>query len=726
MKIKKFKGQKASKKALTKVIMAFFSKHNNKGYSARQILKKVKVANSKNDVARALEYLEKQGAVKNVGPGKYASVDNRPDNSGSQRTGRGGQKVYEGIVDMTRSGAAFIVCQGLDKDVYVPAKNLKGALDKDKVKVSVSFQRNRGRREGRIIEILERSKHTYTGVFRAYKNQDIVFVDHAKSSFDIAISNAAEFNVQDFDRVIVDVQEWPTSPNQIVKGRIVEILGKAGSNDAEMKAILIGNGFDLGFTEEVLNESKAIFDQATIVEQDYREDLRDIPTLTIDPDDAKDFDDALSYEQMEDGNVRIGIHIADVSEYVKPGSALDKAASKRGNSVYLVDRVLPMLPEALSNGLCSLRPEEDKYCFSVLVRFSKEGKILDHRFTKTIICSDKRFTYAEAQDIIDGADGPMQKEILAMDAIARKLREERFKTGSIGFETDEVKIKLDEEGKPIEMFIKEVGEANLMIEDFMLLANRLVAEYVGKLSEGQPVPFPYRVHDLPDPAKLHDFVLLAAEAGISFDIQSERNIADSFNKLMEMARKDERYKPLVPMAIRSMAKAEYTTENIGHFGLGFDYYGHFTSPIRRYADLLVHRILFKCLDGPYRMNKETLETVCAHISSQERKAMNAERESVKYKQAEYMAERIGETFKGVVTGIIDRGFFVMLEENYCEGMVAFESLDESYSIDPLYSSLKGRKSDRKIRLGDEVDVTILQSDIWNRRIEMTLADEAIG
>ncbi|MDX1684386.1 MAG: ribonuclease R [Saprospiraceae bacterium] len=722
MKIKKYKGQKVSKKNLAKVIRRFFRKNTNKTYSARQVLKKTKVANSKNDVARTLEYLEKQGEVRRVTPGKYASANGPTVQKDPKPQSNFSGKQYEGVVDMTRTGAAFIICDELENDVYVSSKNLKGALDKDRVKVEVYKKKNKRRREGRVVSIVERNKQKYTGVFRAYKNHDIVFVDHAKSSFDIVIANASSSDIQDFDRAIVEVTDWPQKRNQMIKGKITEVLGKAGSNDAEMKAILINNGFELGFSEEVMNESKGIREKAEIVPQEGRLDLRDVPTLTIDPEDAKDFDDALSLKYLEDGNIEIGIHIADVSEYVNQDSALDKAALKRGNSVYLVDRVLPMLPEALSNDLCSLRPEEDKYCFSVLVKFSKEGKIVDHKFTKSIICSDRRFTYAEAEDILKGANGPLKKEMLEMNRIAGILREERFKTGSIGFETDEVKIELDDEGKPVEIYLKETGEANLMIEDFMLLANRLVAAFIANLTEGQPIPFPYRIHDQPDPAKLHDFVLLAAESGINFDMQSEKSIADSFNKLMEMAKDDEKLKPLVPMAIRSMAKAEYSTENIGHFGLGFEYYCHFTSPIRRYADLLVHRILHKCLQQPWRMNKDKVDAICNHISSQERKAMDAERESVKYKQAEYMSERVGESYTGVVTGIIDRGFFVVLEGNYCEGMVAFESLDESYAIDALYASMTGRDTGRKIKLGDEVNVVILQADVWNRRIEMTLGE----
>lgn len=714
----------ASKKALAKVVRSFISKHPNKTFSARQILNKIKVANSKNDILRALDILEEQGAVILVSPGKYKTTQSgrAPKVSPSTARRSNANRSYEGVVDMTRSGAAFIICEHLEKDIYVQAKNLKGALDKDRVRVSLTNTRNKRRPEGKVIEVVERHKQAYTGVYRSYKNHDIVFVDQAKRSFDIVVENGEVSGVNDYDRAMVEVTEWPSRPNQPIKGKIIDILGKAGSNDAEMKAILINNGFELEFPKAVLEESEAIYKSAKIEEQPRRIDMRTVPTLTIDPADAKDFDDALSYQSLDNGNVQIGIHIADVSEYVRPGSELDNFASKRGNSVYLVDRVLPMLPEALSNGLCSLRPNEDKFCFSVLVEFDGQNKMVDHKISKTIIESDQRFAYEEAQAILDGSDGPMKSELLHMNDIAKELREERFKQGSIGFETDEVKIVLDDEGKPVEMYVKQRGEANLLIEDFMLLANRLVARFIGKLVEGRPIPFPYRVHDLPDPSKLHDFVLLAAEAGINFDIQSEKRIAESFNKLMDLAREDERFKPLVPMAIRSMAKAEYSTDNIGHFGLGFEYYGHFTSPIRRYADLLVHRIVYNCLDEPWRMNKEKLDAICTHISSQERHAMDAERESIKYKQAEFMANHIGDAFIGVVTGIIDRGFFVVLKDNFCEGMVAFESLDESFAIDPLYSNMKGRTTGRKIKLGDEIEVIIMQSDVWNRRIDMTLSE----
>lgn len=717
MKSKKIKGRKVDEKTLKKAIAGFFIKHPGKGFGPRQVIKKIKVANNKSDIVNVLQRLTKEGLLKSLGEGRYGLASSQRGRSGSNPI-----KTHIGKVDMTRSGAAFIICPDLKNDVFVPAKNMKGANDGDEVKIEVMTSRGGRRPQGRVIQVVKRGQHIYSGVFRSFRRHNLVYVTQGKSVLDIMAEIPEGMKVEDYDRVIIDVTEWPTRAGQNPKGTIQQVLGKAGSNEAEMKGILVDKGFTLNFPEPVLEEAKRIFENAKIEAQEGRLDMRNVPTFTIDPDDAKDFDDALSYRVLEDGRVEVGIHIADVSEYVKPGSELDKMAAERGNSVYLVDRVLPMLPESLSNGLCSLRPREDKYCFSTLVYFNDKGEITGHSFSKTIIRSDQRFTYADAQAILDGEKGPMQKEVLAINDLALKLREERFKKGSIGFETDEVKIRLDEEGHAVEIYLKARGEANLLIEDFMLLANRLVATYISKKVEGVPIPFPYRIHDQPDPAKLHDFVLLAAEAGVNFDMQSERLIAESFNKLMDLAREDPHYKPLVPLAIRSMAKAEYNTQNIGHFGLGFDYYGHFTSPIRRYADLIVHRVLFDNLDEVKRMDKSKLDMVCAHISQQERKAMEAERDSVKMKQAEFLADREGEAFIGVVTSIIDRGFFVTLKDNFCEGMVQFESLDESFVINPLYSSMEGRQSARKIKLGDEVEVIVVHADIWSRQIELTLAD----
>jgi ribonuclease R len=721
---KTVRGQKLKEKALRRAIYELLRDNREKGFTARQIIKRIKVSNSKNAIQKQLNALERVDKVQKVQEGRYM-IKGRPASNSKENHGRRErreQRSLSGIVDMTKSGAAFIVCPDLNTDVYVPVKYMRSAQDGDEVLVELTRLRQGRRPEGKIVDILKRNKSTYSGIYRAFKNHNMVLAESKNSKLDIVVSNEVPHDAKDYDRVVIEISEWPSRPQQSPVGVITQILGKAGSNDAEMQGILVDNGFNLEFSEETMKESEVIAAEAKIETQEGRLDLRDVATLTIDPEDAKDFDDALSCQILENGDIVIGIHIADVGEYVKSGSAIDKEAAERGNSVYLVDRVLPMLPEVLSNGLCSLRPNEDKYGFSVLVTFDGDYKIKSHRFTKSIICSDQRFTYQEAQAIIDGEKGPMQKEVLLLNDISRKLRENRYNEGSIGFETEEVRIRLDETGRPIEMYVKERIEANLLIEDFMLLANKLVATRMGVTKGSNPVPFPYRIHDLPDAARLHDFALLAAEFGFKFDLQGLKNIVNSFNELMELARNDDHYKPLVPMAIRSMSKAEYNTDNIGHFGLGFEYYCHFTSPIRRYADLLVHRILFENLDKRWQMKKDQLDAICTHISSQERKAMDAERESVKYKQAEFMADRIGEDYIGVVTGIIERGFFVMIKENHCEGMIVFESLDESFMINPLYSAIEGRKSGRKIKLGDEVPVIVMNADPWTRRIELTLAE----
>jgi ribonuclease R len=454
-----------------------------------------------------------------------------------------------------------------------------------------------------------------------------------------------------------------------------------------------------------------------------RRDLRDIPTFTIDPIDAKDFDDALSIEYFDDGSCEIGVHIADVTHYVKPNTALDKEAYLRSTSVYLVDRVLPMLPERLSNELCSLRPNEDKYTFSAVFKFDKKDNLIGRWFGKTIIHSDRRFAYEEAQEVIENKEGDMTKEILDMARIARKMRKQRFKEGAIAFESEEVRFKLDEDGVPIDVYIKERKEANLLIEDYMLLANKEVAIYVNK-KEKPEIPYIYRIHDLPNPDKVAEFARFAFELGVHLKTDTPEQIAKSYNDLAKKAQTEEALKMLQPLAIRTMAKAEYATDNIGHYGLGFDFYTHFTSPIRRYSDVLAHRILYQVLENKnYRFNKETLDTQCRHISLMERKANDAERESIKYKQTEFMEKHVGSAFEGVISGIIDRGIFVELKESHCEGMVSFDTMYEAFEITDGRLKAVGLRTGKVYKMGDTVRVVITNADLQKRQIDMRMEED---
>jgi len=716
---KKKKGEKLSLSDLTKSILNTINHNGHKNFTPRQLLKKTRAGNNVKDVRKILDKLAKNGTIKIVEDQRYQAKLGHKQKSGSHKS-----KTIVGTVDAIRSGAAFVISDDLDSDVFIPRKFMSGAYDKDQVKVEL-FNRGRGRRkEGKIIQILQRHKTHYTGVYRKFKNHQVVIVTERYDKFEVDLAKNQEVEAKDYDKVLVKIEHWPEHKAQSMRGSIARVLGKSGSNDAEMLSLLVEQGFNLEHNPEVNAEAKALADSATFEVQEGRLDYRDILTITIDPADAKDFDDAISYQTLDNGHIEIGIHIADVSEYVKPGSALDKEARDRGNSVYLVDRVLPMLPENLSNGLCSLRPHEEKYTFSVLCEFNPKGKLMSHKFSKTLIKSDQRFAYEEAQELIESGKGKFATELQTMNRIAKDMRKKRIKEGSIGFETDEVRFELDEAGNPISVYVKRRKDAHLMIEDYMLLANRLVAKYISQKSKGQPIAFPYRIHDQPDPDKLHDFSLLAREFGVQFNLGTPKQIADSMNELMDKAKEDDSYKTLVPLAIRSMSKAEYNTENIGHFGLAFEYYGHFTSPIRRYADLIVHRVLHANLGETIkRGNIEKMNDVCTHISSQERKAQEAERESVKFKQTQYLKEREGQVFKGVIVAIIDKGFFVTLKENLCEGMVPFDSIGERFEIDELKSSFIGKKSGRHMRIGDELNVRVEHADLWTRRVDLSWVDE---
>jgi ribonuclease R len=528
---------------------------------------------------------------------------------------------------------------------------------------------------------------------------------------------------QNGDRVIVKITHWHKHPNQRPKGKVTSVLGAEGS-DLEMKVILINKGFPLDFEEEVIQESEAIPARITDYDVLQRRDFRDVLTFTIDPEDAKDFDDALSYRVLENGHIEVGVHIADVTHYVKPNTALDKEAYKRSTSVYLVDRVLPMLPERLSNDLCSLRPNEDKLTFSAVFEFDKNDKVVKRWFGKTIIHSDRRFSYEQAQQGLETGEGDFAEQLKTLNRIAHKLRKDRFKNGAIDFETEEVRFKLDANGVPIELYVKERKDAHMLIEDFMLLANKEVAIFINKKAENQAeIPFVYRVHDYPNEDKVRELALFAKEMGVQMRVNTPKEIAASFNKLAAESEKNEALKLLMPLAIRTMAKAEYSTENIGHYGLAFDFYSHFTSPIRRYSDVLAHRILFQNLgEQTVRYDKGRLQEQCRHISAMERKAMEAERESIKYKQVEFMQKHVGEVFDGLVSGIIERGIFIELLESKCEGMVGFDTLDEPFDVGEGRLRAKGMRSGRVIKMGDPVKVRIVETNLQRRQIEMELVN----
>jgi len=715
----KIKGSKLNSKQLQRAIYNLFQREPKKRFTPKQVIKKLKINNSKSSVEIAMVEMMKKKVLRVLANGKFAKANGNIKENKPREKG----KTFTGKVDMTRSGAAFILVDELEDDVFVSAKKLNSALNGDTVEVSV-HNLSRGRRpEGTVTKVVERSSEAFMGKLQRSKNFAFVVMENPSMHTDIYVDLKDTMDAKEGDMVVVKVVKWPSKKSQSPIGVITSVLGEPGSSDIAMKSILINNGFELEFPPQVIEESERLNDNITEEELARRRDMRKVTTFTIDPDTAKDFDDALSYEVLENGNIEIGVHIADVTHFVKADTALDKEAYKRSTSVYLVDRVLPMLPEELSNGLCSLRPNEDKFTFSAVFTFDQNDKLVDRWFGKTLTHSDRRFTYEEAQEVIETGEGDFKEEIKIMNRIAHKLRKKKFKNGAIAFEAEEVKFKLDEEGNPIDVYVKERKEAHMLIEDFMLLANKEVSRFIATKEKGIEVPFVYRIHDEPDPDRLADFAKFANELGIKLDVQGAKNIAKSFNELAKLARKDESLRMLEPIAIRTMAKAVYSTENIGHYGLAFEYYSHFTSPIRRYADVLAHRLLQKNLKKTFRTDKGDLEARCKHISAMERKAMTAERDSIKYKQVEFIEKHVGEVFEGRINGMIERGFFIELVRSKVEGMIAFSTLDEGYSIAESRLKATGNRSGRVFKMGDRVKVLILSADLEKKQIEMELVED---
>ncbi len=712
---KKKKANKLTNTALQQAILKLLQANPRKRYNPKQIARKLNASNNKDSIQHALTQLVAAKKAEYLGNFRYRFRKGAATQPSKQEC--------EGIVDMTRQGDAFVMTDRLETDIYVPARWLNTALHGDRVRVAYWQVPRRKNPEGEVLEVVERATDHFIGTIHMGPRIAVVVPDRMNMPVDIYVPLSKVGDAEDGDKVVVKVVRWQDRRYHAPVGEVTEVLGKPGTHDIEMKAILINNGFRLSFPEEVIQEANDLSSHIELQEIHRRRDMRDVPTFTIDPDDAKDFDDALSVRQLPNGHTEVGIHIADVTHYVKENSQLDQEAYKRATSVYLVDRVLPMLPEKLSNELCSLRPHEDKLTFSAIFEFDRRDRIVSRWFGKTIIHSDRRFTYNEAQEILENRKGEFAQELLELNHLAKKLRARRFRNGSINFETEEVRFRLDEHGVPVEVYVKERKEAHMLVEDFMLLANREVATYIHeKGRQTQEIPFVYRVHDEPDPVKVEEFARFAKELGFEIDTSSPQAIAKSYNRLAEEAEKNEVLRILEPIAIRTMAKAIYTTHNIGHYGLGFKFYTHFTSPIRRYADVLVHRILEENLgDKTLRVNQDKLEAQCRHISAMERRAMDAERESVKYKQVEYIENHIGETFEGVVSGIIESGFFVQLKENLCEGMVRFSSMNEPFEVEPGRLRAKSLHTGRIIKMGDVVEVKIVDADLARRQIEMVLA-----
>ena len=721
------KSGKLKARELERAIYQEFKANARKQLNPKQLQRKLQVKNSKDAIQAALDKLVSSGKVKVNDQFRYQIADKGRSN-GRGGGGKRSTDFAEGLVDMTRSGAGYVIMDGDANDIYVPQARMNNAQDGDKVKVRYWTPGGRRKPEGEVVEVLERSVTHFVGTLKIHDKYAEVLVDGPGGKvMSVAVHRSELIGAKDGEKVVVKITDWELNRYKQISGQLTAVLGAPGSSDIEMQAILINNGFQITFPEDVLAESEALPGEITPQEINIRRDMREVTTFTIDPLTAKDFDDALSIQHLEDGQIEIGVHIADVSHYVKPGSALDKEAADRTTSVYLVDRVCPMLPERISNELCSLRPHEDKLTFSAIFKFHpKSFKVTDRWFGRTVIHSDRRFTYEEAQEVLDTGQGDFVDELDLMDRIADKLRKRRFKEGSIDFNTNEVRFKLDDDGKPISVYIKERIDTNMLIEDFMLLANREVAGFIKKKEERLKtnIPFVYRVHDEPDMDKVAELAKFALALGYEMDLTSPKSVTKSYNALLSKADEDPMVKMLSPIAIRTMSKAVYTTDNIGHYGLGFENYSHFTSPIRRYADVLVHRLLAKNLEkgSLFKANAEKLEETCKHISAQERKATTAERESIKYKQTEYMLDHVGDEFTGVINGLADFGVFVEVVENFVEGMIPFDKMDEAYDLSAGKLYITGKKSGKKLKMGDLVRVRIEDVDLDRRRIDMSLVE----
>jgi len=629
-------------------------------------------------------------------------------------------KLLKGILEITRSGMGFVTIEGMDVDVMVRPADFNTALHGDTVRVAIKEVRSGGRRmQGVVKDVLQRKRTEFIGALQMNKGFAFFVAEADKPMPDIFIPLSNINKAKDGDRVVVKLLEWEKDGNKRPVGEVVTVLDSGNSNDAAMKEILLDAGFPLQFSDEALEVAARIPDNIPADEIKRRKDARDVFTITIDPVDAKDFDDAISFRKLKNGNYEIGIHIADVSHYVETDNDLDKEAYLRATSVYLPDRVNPMLPEHISNVVCSLRPHEDKLTFSAIFQITAKAEIKQYWLGKTIIHSDHRFTYEEVQAIIEEKAGLHAEEILILNDIAQRFRKKRFNNGAINFSSQEVRFKLDEKGDPVGIMVKESKEAHQLIEEYMLLANRTVAETISKLKfDGKPLPFPYRTHDDPDEEKLVPFAAFAKKFGHKFDTSSPDAIAASFNQLLKDVHGKPEQHVLEQLGIRTMAKAKYTTGNVGHYGLGFEHYCHFTSPIRRYPDVQVHRILFDVLNNKVNPDKK-LEEKCKHTSERERAAMEAERAANKYKQVQYMRNYLGEEFEGVISGVASFGFWVETVEHKCEGLVSVNSLleyDEFRHVETDYC-LVGQRSGKKFRMGDKVWIKVVAANLAKRQLD---------
>ncbi|HEV7230322.1 MAG TPA: ribonuclease R [Bacteroidia bacterium] len=725
---KKFKNknQPKSSKYLFEDVLKALNANPSRTYNYKQVASLLRIEDHSQKLLlnAILEKLTAQGLVKEVERGKFQA-----SKTGTTITGK---------VDMTQSGSAFIISAESEKDIFVSNRKTLNAYNGDMVRVLVYPQNGSRRPEGEIVEIVSRAKEQFVGTLQVSANFAFLVPDNAKTGTDIYIPLDKIGAAKNGQKVIAHVTDWATRGHNPI-GEVVRVLGNAGEHETEIHAILAEFGLPYEFPKDVEKFADLLPVKISESEISKRRDFRKVTTFTIDPFDAKDFDDALSIEKLDNGNWEIGVHIADVSHYVKPGNILDKEALERATSVYLVDRVVPMLPEILSNNICSLRPHEDKLCFSAVFEMDENAKVLNEWFGRTVIYSDHRFSYEEVQKIIETSEGEYVEEIMTLDRLAKKLRAERFKKGSIAFDKLEVKFHLDENANPTGVYFKEMKDSNKLIEDFMLLANRKVAEYVGKsrnAKEGQADKnqkkqsnryFVYRVHDTPNEDKLEALSVFVTRFGYRLKTNSDKAIAESMNSMLKEVHGKPESGMIETLAVRCMSKAIYTTNNIGHYGLGFEYYSHFTSPIRRYPDVLAHRLLQHYLDidngipSKAYIDEAELEAECKHSSEREKLAADAERASIKYKQVQFLKDKIGEEYDGIISGVTEWGIFVELTENHCEGMVSIRDMkDDSYFFDEDNYCIRGRKPGNVFTLGNMVRIEIKSADLVKKQLNFVM------
>lgn len=688
-------------------VLAVISKNPQQGFNYKQISKRLEISDQSGRlmISGILKELAEGGVIEEIHQGKYRAKVRRA--------------YITGTVDMTRMGYGFIKSEESEEDVFVSSKNLRTALHGDKVRVLLSSRRKGSRPEGEVVEIIERWRNTFVGTVEVMPNFAFLIPDNKNMPFDLFIPEGKLNGAKQGQKAVAKVTDWNSGSKNPV-AEIVEVLGEPGLHETEMHAILAEFELPYRFTEEVEKDADSIKSGITEDEIKTRRDFRQVFTLTIDPADAKDFDDALSLRKLDNGNWEVGVHIADVTYYVRPGSLTEEEARQRATSVYLVDRVVPMLPERLSNNMCSLNPSEDKLTYSAVFELNERSEVIKDWYGRTIINSDRRFSYEEAQEIIDTGEGEFKDEILVLHRLAQNLRTKRYSGGAFSFEKVEVRFDLDEQGKPLGIKFRQMGTANQLIEEFMILANLKVAELVGKTMKGKT--FVYRIHDKPDPGKISDFSHFITRFGYKLINDDATSLPRSMNNLLSSIAGRKEQNIIETLALRAMAKAVYSTDNIGHYGLALKHYTHFTSPIRRYPDMMVHRLLTSYLNNENPGEKGKYEKLCEHSSKMERLATEAERASIKYKQVEFMSDKAGMEFEGIISGVTEWGLYVEIIENQCEGMINVRELDDDYyEYDEDNYCLKGRSNGKVYTLGDKITIEVVKADLQKKQIDYRLA-----